>query len=146
MPTAARLVAALCLALVAVAVSVQVMARMTEVADFGYFVPVNAGLGLVCGWVVMGRHTRMGWVGAVNNGIAGVAVLVFWGLVVQGGNEMFRLAMNRRYHGPIEAIYAVFEISVGYAQILLAPAILATLLAGAVVAGVATEFAGRAWR
>lgn len=146
MPTAARLVAALCLAVVALAVSLQVMPRMPESTDFGYFVPLNIGLGLVCGWAVMGRHERLGTVGAVNNGIAGVAVLVFWGVVVQGGYEMFRLAMNRRYHGPLEAIYGVFELSVGYAQVLVAPAILATLVIGGILSGIITEFAGKMWR
>ena len=68
------------------------------------------------------------------------------GLVVQGGNEMFRLAMNRRYHGPIEAVYAVFEIAVGYAQVLLAPGILAMLAVGAILSGLVTEWAGRRWR
>lgn len=146
MPTAARLVAALCLALVALAVSLEVMPRMPESTDFGYFVPLNIALGLVCGWVVTGRHVRLGFFGALNNGIAGVAVLVFWGLVVQGGYEMFRLAMNRRYHGPLEAIYGIFELSVGYAQVLLAPEIIATLVIGGILSGLITELAGKMWR
>ncbi|TDK50294.1 TrgA family protein [Antarcticimicrobium luteum] len=146
MPTAARLVAALCLALVALAVSLEVIPRMPESTNFGYFVPVNIGLGLVCGWIVMGRHTRLGIVGALNNGIASVAVLVFWGLLVQGAYEMFRLAMSHRYHGPVEAVYGIFELSVDYAQVLLAPEIIATLLLGGVLSGISTEFAGRLWR
>ncbi|MDF1718196.1 MAG: TrgA family protein [Antarcticimicrobium sp.] len=146
MPTAARLIAALCLAVVAFAVSVQVMPQMPEGMDFGYFVPVNIGIGLVCGWVVMGRYRSQGVVGALNNGLAGVAVLVFWGLVVQGGNEMFRLAMDRRFHGPVDAIYAVFELSVGYAQYLLTPGIVATVLIGGLLSGLMTRLAGMLWR
>jgi len=146
MPTAARLAAAICLAVVALAVSVQIMPQMPEDTDFGYFVPVNMGLGLLCGWVVMGRRPRAGLVGALNNGIVGVVVLVFWALVVQGGYEMLRLAMNRRYHGPIEAIYGVIEETLAYAPLLLTPGILATLAAGTILSGIVTERAGRIWR
>ncbi len=146
MPTAARLVAAISLALVALAVSLQVPPRMPEHTEFGYFFHVNIGLGLVCGWIVLGRRTGLGVIGALNNGVAAVAVLVFWGLAVQGGYEMIRLAMNRRYDGPIEAIYAIFELAVGYAHVLLAPGIIATLLVGAVLSGLATETAGKMWR
>lgn len=146
MPTAARLVAALCLALLALAVSFEVMPRMPESTDFGYFLPLNFALGLICGWVVMGRHTGLGFVGAINNGIAGAAVLVFWGLAVQGTYEMFRLAMNHRYHNPLEAIYGIFELSVGYGQVLIAPVILATLVIGGALSGIVTDFTGRMWR
>lgn len=146
MPTAARLVAAISLALVAWAVSLQVMRRMTEIADFGAFVFVNIGLGLVVGWVVMGHRAHRGLVATLNNGITGVAVLVFWALVVQGANEMFRLALNRRYHNPVEAIYAIFENAANYAVALWAPEIVATLLAGGVLAGMATRAAAKMWR
>lgn len=146
MPTAARLIAALCLALLALAVSYEVMPHMPESTDFGYFVPLNIALGGICGWAFLGRHTGLGRIGAINNGIAGVAVLVFWGLAAQGTYEMFRLAMTHRYRDPLEAIFGIFELSVGYAQVLIAPEILATLVIGGVLAGLITEFAGKTWR
>lgn len=146
MPTAARLVAACCLALLALTVSYQIMARMPTNTDFGIFVPVNIGLGVVCGWVVMGRNPESSFSGALNNGVAGAAVLVFWGLAAQGGYEMFRQAMNHRYHGLMDAIYGIIELSAKYAQVLLAPEIIATLLVGGILAGFATGYAGKIWR
>ncbi|TDE35062.1 TrgA family protein [Antarcticimicrobium sediminis] len=146
MPTAARLVAACCLALLAFTVSYQIMARMPESTNFGIFVPLNIGLGVVCGWVVMGRNRKSSFPGAMNNGIAGVAVLVFWGLVVQGGYEMFRQAMNHRYHGPLDALYGIIELSAEYAQVLLAPGIIVTLVVGAILSGFVTGYASKTWR
>ena len=146
MPTAARLVAALCLAAIALAISVQVMPQLPEGMDFGYFLPLNICLGLVCGWVVMGRRHGEGFASAVNNGLAGVVVLLFWGVVLQGGNEMLRLAMEHRFRGPFEAILAVIKISVDFAQYLFEPWIMVTVLVGGVLSGLLTRMAGVLWR
>lgn len=146
MPDAARLVAACSLALIAFIVSGQVMPRMPEGTDFGYFTYVNMGLGVLCGWIVMGKRAGRGITSAINNGLTGVAALVFWALFVQGCYEMFRLAMRNRYGGPFEAIFAIFEIGIEYGALLLHAPTLWTLLVGAVLAGLATEFAWRNWR
>ena len=60
MPTAARLMAALCLAVVGLVVSEMVKPLMPESTDFGYFVQVNIVLGLGVGWFVMGRRAGRG--------------------------------------------------------------------------------------
>lgn len=146
MPTAARLVAALSLAVVALAISLQVIPQLPEGMDIGYFLPLNIGLGLVCGWIVMGPRHDKGFASAVNNGLAGVVVLVFWGVVLQGGNEMLRLSMERRFHGPFEAIPAVIKISVVYAQYLMQPWIIGTILVGGILSGLLTRMAGTLWR
>jgi hypothetical protein len=117
-----------------------------EGKDYGYFTIVNIALGWICGWKVMGKRAGRGWTAGVNNGLTGVASLVFWALFVQGCYEMFRLAMRHRYDGPFEALLAIFKIGLDYGQLLLVPEILVTLGVGAVVAGLATEEASRRWR
>lgn len=146
MPTGARLVAALCLAFLAFVVSSQVMPLMPEGTDFGYFTHVNVLLGLICGWRVIGRRAGRGVVSAINNGITGTVVLVFWALFVQGTYEMFRLAMRNRYDGPFEALSAIFVIGLDYAIVIAVPLVLGTLLAGGVATGLAAERATRIWR
>lgn len=146
MPTAARLVAAICLALLAFVVSEQVKPRMPEGTDFGYFNYVNMGLGLLCGWFIMGTRAGRGMSAGITNGLTGVAALVFWALFVQGSYEMFRLAMRNRYGGPFEALLAIFEKGVEFGAVLLAANIIWTLLAGAVISGLMTEIAWRRWR
>lgn len=146
MPDAARLVAALSLAIIAFVISTQIIPLMPEGTDFGYFSLVNVGLGLVCGWVVMGKRAGRGITAAINNGITGAATLIFWGLFVQGCWEMFRLAMRNRYDGPFEAVGAIFQIGAEYGMIMFVPNIIFTFVIGAILAGLATEYAWRTWR
>lgn len=146
MPDAARLVAALCLALIAFLVSGQVKPLMPEGTDFGYFTYINIGLGVLCGWIVMGKRAGRGIVPAINNGLTGVAALLFWGLFVQGTYEMVDLAMRNRYGGPFEALTAIFEIGAEYGWMIMVPNIIATVLVGGVLSGLATESAWRRWK
>ena len=96
MPDASRLVAALSLAFLAFIVSGQIMPLMTEGMDFGWFTYVNVAIGLAIGWVVMGDRAGRGMTNAVNNGLTGMVVMVFWALFIQGGYEMMRRAMRNQ--------------------------------------------------
>ena len=146
MPTAARLVAAICLAVVAVIISRMVMPLMPESTDFGYFTQVNILIGFLSGWVVMGKRAGRGTTAAINNGITGVVVMVFWGLFVHSTDEMVKLAMRNRYDGPFEAIIAVLYIGLDFAKMIFTGEVILTLLIGGVASGLATEYASRKWR
>lgn len=146
MPTAARLMAAIVLAAVAYYLSGIVIPLMPESTDFGYFVPVNLVLGLCAGWMVMGPRAGRGMTAAINNGLTGVFVLILWAIAVQAINEMVRLAMRNRYDGPFEAIVAIFEIGAEYAWTVATPEFVLSAVAGAVLAGLLTEFADNRWK
>lgn len=146
MPTAARLVAAICLAIVAFIVSGMVMPLMPESTDFGYFVPLNIIIGLLAGWIVMGRRVGRGTTAAINNGLTGVFVMMLWGIGVQACNEMVRLAMKNRYDNAMEAIVAIFQIGAEFGLMIATVPIGLFLLVGAVVSGLVTEYAGNRWR
>ncbi|MGB3246896.1 MAG: TrgA family protein [Sulfitobacter sp.] len=146
MPTAARLTAAICLAAVGYILSRIVMPLMPESTDFGYFVPVNIGLGLLAGWILMGPRVGRGTTSAINNGLTGVFVLILWALFVQSCNEMTRLAMRNRYHDAFEAIVAIFEIGANWAWTIATKEFLIITVVCAVISGLLTEFAGKRWR
>lgn len=146
MPTAARLVAALCLAIVGYILSEMIKPLMPESTDFGYFVQVNMILGIAAGWVIMGPRAGRGFTAAINNGIAGVFILVLWGVLVQACYEMFRLAMRNRYDGAFEALAAVFQIMVDYALIMATVPIGIAMLVSAVIIGPVVDFAANRWR
>ena len=95
MPDAAKLMGAGGLAIVAFLVSGLVMGLFEEDKNFGWFTYVNVLIGIAVGWVFIGRRAGRGWTSAINVGLTGGAVLVFWGLFVQACNEMTRLAMAR---------------------------------------------------
>jgi len=141
MPTAAKLMAAVCLAAVGYILSLMVMPLMPESTDFGYFIPLNIVLGLLAGWFVMGRRAGRGSTAAINNGLTGVFVLLLWGVAVQSIHEMIRLAMRNRYDGPFEAIVAVFQIGAEYAVIIATIPIVVVAVIASVISGVFVEFA-----
>ncbi|MFD2741115.1 TrgA family protein [Sulfitobacter aestuarii] len=146
MPTAARLTAAVCLALVAFVVSGMIKPLWPESTDFGYFTQVNMLIGLCAGWIVMGARVGRGITAAIHNGLAGVFVLLIWGLGVQAIHEMMRLAMRNRYDNVFEAVTAVAQIAAKFgAQILTLPVALA-LIMGGVISGLMAEYADKRWR
>jgi uncharacterized membrane-anchored protein YitT (DUF2179 family) len=141
MPTAAKLMAAVCLAVVGYILSLMVMPLMPESTDFGYFIPLNIVLGLCAGWFVMGRRAGRGTTAAINNGLTGVFVLLLWGVGVQAIYEMFRLAMRNRYDGPFEAMVAVFQIGAEFAVIIMTVPIAIVAVIASVFSGLLVEFA-----
>lgn len=146
MPNAAKLFAALSLALLALVVSALILPLLPDGTNFEKFTLVNVAIGALTGWHVMGKRAGQGVTLAINNGLTGMAVMVFWGLFVQGCNEMVRLAMRNRYDGPFDAIKAVFEIGYEYALVIMVPSVVLTLLAGGIVAGFVANYAKKRWR
>lgn len=146
MPTAARLVAAVLLAILGWILSDLIRPLMPEGTDFGWFNFVNAGLGLCVGWVVMGRRAGRGFVQGINNGLTGTAVLFIWALGAQATYEMFRLSMRNRYDSPMEAITAIFVLASEFAIVIATPTVLITAVIGALIVGPAADFAAKRWR
>lgn len=144
--TAARLVAALCLAGLGWFASEYVRMLMPDVTNFGYFNYVNLAVGFLCGWIIVGPRAGRGMSSAISHGITGTVALIFWGLFVQSSNEMFRLAMRHRYDGPVEALAAIFEIGVEYGSLLVDTGFIFLAIAGALVTGILSEVAAKYWR
>ncbi|OIQ43428.1 MAG: tellurium resistance protein [Roseobacter sp. MedPE-SWde] len=145
MPTAARLIAAIALGLLAIVISVQVVPLMPEGTDFGYFFHINVALGLLTGWIFMGRRVGYGVVPAINNGLTGAAVMVLWALFIQGAWEMFDRAMRNRYGGPFEALLEIFTLSLEYFFVIAVPSVLLPLVIGGCLAGLLAENVHRRW-
>jgi len=147
MPTAARLTAALSLAALAWYVSSLIPGLMPEGVNFGWFNEVNAVLGFITGWLVIGSRAGRGWSASISNGLTGVAAMVFWCLFVQACNEMVRLAMKNRYDGPVEALSAIFEIGVEWGALMFSSTeVIVALVVGALIAGLLSEQVSRHWR
>lgn len=146
MPSAANLFAAVMLCIVSVIASSFVPPLLPEGTDLGAFYVVNAGLGLVVGWLSVGGRTGKGWIAGVNAGITGVVVLLFWALFVQAANEMTRLAMRNRYDNALEAITAIFQIGAEWGLLIMTAPIITTLAVGGILTGLVAESAAQRWR
>ena len=146
MPTAARLVASILLAILAYILSDLIRPLMPEGTDFGWFNYVNTILGLFVGWTVIGSRAGRGFVPGINNGLTGTAVLFLYGLGVHSSYEMFRLAMRNRYDGPMEALTAIFLIASEFGVMIATVPVLGTAAVGALIIGPAADFAAKMWR
>lgn len=146
MPDSARLIAAVCIGALGFLVSFLIMPLLPESTYFGNFIWINAGLGVLAGWIVMGKRAGRGVASAINNGLGGAMTLVMWGLFFYGCYEMFNKAVDNWYHDPFDALIAIFELMATYGLVLLDPAVLMVLIGGGIVAGLFTELAWRNWR
>ena len=146
MPDAAKLIAGLFIGVLAYLISFQIIPLMPESTDFGNFVYINALLGLIVGWIVMGKRAGRGLTAAINNGLGGALMLVLWGLFIYSCYMMFGRALDNWYSGLFAAIAAVFQFMAEYALMLMTPQIVFMLAIGGVMAGLATEYAWRTWR
>lgn len=143
MPTAARLAAALCLALTAYVATTFVRDLLSERVPGQFLFPVNVGLGLVVGWWLIGRRVGRGWVAAVNAGLTGGVVLTFWVLFAHAAGRMWALSFRQVYKYPPDALKGLLDEFLTYAEFLLVPTVAASLVAGAVLSGLVAEAVNR---
>ena len=146
MPSAANLAAAIMLGIVALMTTSFIPPLLPEGQAIGNLYWVNLAIGIVVGWVTVGRRTGRGWVGGINAGITGAVMLLIWGLFIQSANEMTRLAMRNRYDNAMEAIVAIFQIMAEWGLMIMVLPVILTLLIGGVVAGLVAEAAAQRWR
>ena len=146
MPTASKLVCAVLYAALAWVVSGMVMEAIeaeTQRQNFGSFQFVNAVIGILVGWVVIGKRLGTDYVTAMGIGFTGMMALVFWSLFAHSFSEMLRLSLARRFDGPIEAIMSIFTLGIEYGGYLANAPTLGVLLIGGMAAGVIAEFVDR---
>ncbi|NUB45158.1 TrgA family protein [Fertoebacter nigrum] len=146
MPTAAKLVAAIVFAALGFMAAELFKPAMPEGTQFGLFSPICAGIGLLCGWIVMGPLAGRGTWAAMGSGVRTAATIAFWALLGFSIYEMVLRSMKLRYDGPMEAVLAVFDLMLERGRLMLMPDLLGLLLLGGLLGGVLVEWAGRRWR
>ena len=119
MPTASKIVAAICFALFGVIAAETFKSAMPDGTQFGYFLPITALIGLSNGWWVMGRLTGYGYRSAMGSGIRTAITIAVWAVLVFSIYEMVLRSMNvNRYDGPMEAIVAAFGLMLDYGKLI----------------------------
>lgn len=146
MPTTAKLVAAAWFAAIGwLAANAHVPALGPE-AQVGLFREICAGIGFLCGWLVMGRLVGGGLIEALGNGLRTSVTLAFFALLLFAIIEMVGESMKMRYDGPMGAVLGVFQLMLEQAQLMLTVGVLGVLVLGGCLGGVITEGAHRKWR
>ena len=142
MPTAGRLSAAICFALLGVGFAYLATPFFSEARAPWFWYPLNGVVGIIVGWKVVGSRVGRGMAAGLGNGITGTVALLFWVLFFMSFAEMIRKSMRKAYDDPLEAVVGVFEI-MGEYVIQFADVQLGIFLAvGSLVVGFIVEFIG----
>ncbi len=146
MPTAAKLFAALFMALTGAAALWLLRAdepglRATIIA-FAVTVPVA----VFVGWRECGARAGGGYASSMLAGFRASIYMVIGAVLVLAVMQMFKLAWARHYDAPTEAVVDIVALAIGFARPLAETSIAATLVVGGLVTGIFAEMAARRWR
>jgi len=145
MPTGAKLVGAICFAVVTLIAGLAYWPLMTDAPRNPAFLPIAALFGAMVGWFHVGRLAGRGLRSAVISGVAGSLWITIWSTLAFSLYEMFRRSLEKRYPMPDDALNGAVRIGIDYLSHAADPTILTILLVGGVIGGVLTESAARRW-
>ncbi|WP_213545220.1 TrgA family protein [Vannielia litorea] len=130
MPTATKLMSALAFAVLAFFASEVFKPLLPEGTQTGMLSIVNAGIGFICGWMIMGRLAGRGVFAAAGGGVRTSLAMAFWCLLFWSVWDMLRESTRPgTYAGPMEAINGAFGLLFDNALLMLSDARLAFTLA-----------------
>jgi hypothetical protein len=118
---------------------------MPEGTQFGMFVPICTCMGVVTGWLVMGRLVGKGYYAAAGAGLRTAILLVFWCLVIFALEKMIVDSTRGAYDGPLDAVISAFSIGTAYAIRIATPTVGFILAVGGVLGGFLAEWASKRW-
>lgn len=143
MPTAARLAAALFLALTAFATAFAAVPLIPEHLGRGRIYEVSIVLALIVGWFPMGRNAGGGLFAGIANGITGGVILVFCAVFGFGFMRMWTLAFRKKYDTLMDAVAGFTTESLTYASYFQDLTVLSTVIIGSVLTGIIADVAAR---
>lgn len=147
MPTAAKLVASVLLAILLWWISTTMLVpNLPEGQSQGVLVPILVVLAALIGWRFVGRHAGQGWQSSFGIGITGAAVILGLGAVIFATARMYHLATVHRYHAPSEAVLDIFPIAADYVMEVVTIEAAMTLVLGCMAASLFAEIASRLWK
>ncbi|MDA9136030.1 TrgA family protein [Ascidiaceihabitans sp.] len=139
MPSSSKVSGSLCLCALAYILFELAKPQFIEDFNFGYFTYVNMLVGVIIGWVLMGKRAGFGLVFAINNGVTSTFSMVLVVIFIQSANEMIRLSMRGRYDGLVEALLEIIPIGIDFVVKVSSTALWGTALIGGIVAGLIVE-------
>ncbi len=143
MPTASRLVGAILFCFLAWFASDLVRPLFPEGTQDGLFAPLNAVVGAVMGWTIMGARAGQSMRTSLGYGLTTAAITVFWCLLIWSGYLMIEASMKLRYSGPGQALQSMGMMMVDYARLMATPTIVGSLVVGSLFFGWLTEQVAR---
>lgn len=146
MPTAARLVAALVLAIGgAITAQVYVSYYPELKSDALAIVEVTAAMGALIGWSSLGTRAGDGVSAAVGYGLRSAAHTAAWVIMILALYHVFDRIAVHTYQEPMDAVEAVFKRSIQYFGMAFKFGVVAAAAVLGIIAGVLMELSSRVW-
>lgn len=145
MPTGGKLIAALTFAALAYFISDLIKPLLPEGTNVSRLSEINALVGLVMGWTVMGNGAGNTYKQSFGYGFTTLAATVFWCLLIWSGNEMLERSIKMYYNGPVEALQEMAALYVEYARLAAVQEVLLPAVIGAIFVSWLTEYFARRW-
>jgi hypothetical protein len=146
MPTGAKLVGAVCFAVVGFVTAAYYATNMPDATAAGPIREAAALVGAIIGWTVMGPTVGKGYVEAAGSGVKTAVILVVVALFLLALSEMLGNSVKLRYDTALDAILDVFQTMAQRAWGLLSLSVWGAVVIGGIVGGLLTENAGRRWK
>ncbi len=145
MPTGAKLIGALTFMALAYFISDLIKPLLPEGTNVSRLSEINAVVGLLMGWRVMGKGAGATYKQSFGYGLTTLAATAFWSLLLWSGYEMLQRSMKMYYDGPVEALQEMAALYVEYAKLAAVQEVLVPALVGAIFVSWLTEFFARRW-
>jgi len=145
MPTAAKLIGGILLALTALYATFLLLAVKTTmgVADELYF--INGILGFMVGWRSIGRDPGFGGFGSILSGLRGGFLFVMISAVIYGIWVVILKLEKFFIRQFADVAISWFEETVAYLKVAIEPDMLVALIVGGIISGIGAGLANRYW-
>ncbi|MEM9710191.1 MAG: TrgA family protein [Pseudomonadota bacterium] len=145
MPTAGKLVGAIAFGIIAWLISGLIPPLLPEGTPTPLLQPVNAVVGLIMGWTILGRNAGDGLIATMGHASTTAVAVVFWCLIIWSGTEMYDKAIRLFYDGPIQALQDMAFMAIEFGRTIATTEIILGLVIGILAASVVTESAASRW-
>ncbi len=145
MPTAAKLFAAVVFAALGFLCSHIYIPYLPDGTQTRLLRESCAGLGAICGWIVMGPLTGKGYSAAIGSGVRTSVTVAFWVVLLFSIKRMIKRSMDMIYDGPMQAVLGVFDEMMDYVRLMGTPELIGAMIVGGALCGIIAEWAGRRW-
>ncbi|MEM6385844.1 MAG: TrgA family protein [Pseudomonadota bacterium] len=145
MPTGAKLIGALTFMALAYFISDLIKPLLPEGTNVSRLSEINAIVGLLMGWRVMGKGAGHTYKQSFGYGLTTLAATAFWSLLIWSGYEMLQRSIRLYYDGPVEALQEMAELYVEYAKLAAVQQVIIPALIGALFVSWLTEYFARRW-
>jgi hypothetical protein len=143
MPTAGRLAGGIAFAVFGWFLATAIIPYFDEGRAHGFWVPMSTAVGFLCGWIIVGKRTGLGYRSGVGNGITGAVAVVFWMLFLLSFYDMLQKSFRKSYDGPMEGLVDVVTLLTEYVVQLAQVDLGIIVVGGGIAAGLFAEFFGK---